>query len=246
MRRRIFHRLIGFFVLLMVTSGNLLAAPFDSQAFRQILKNHRTIVRSGSIAYAGIRYDDPALRALSAKAMADVEAYTGSTPAEWKAFYINAYNIAVIHVIATNWPVRSILDLESGKVFQSPRVRIQGRRISLDDLEKKVLRPSDDPRIHFALVCAAIGCPDLRAEPYMPATLDKQLNDQTVLYLNSARGAIVSGNTLRLSKLFEWYAADFKDARAFVARFRKLPHGLRPVTDIEYDWRVNYSLEVKP
>jgi hypothetical protein len=79
----------------------------------------------------------------------------------------------------------------------------------------------------------------------MPVTLDAQLNDQTVRYLNSARGAIVSGNTLRLSKLFEWYAADFKDARAFVARYRKLPPGLRPVTDIEYDWRVNSFPEVK-
>lgn len=227
--------------LLAITSGNLSAAPFDSQAYRKILKNYRRIVQSGSITYAGIRYDSPELRALSVKAMADVGAYTGSTPAEWKAFYINAYNIAVIHVIAENWPVRSILDLEGGKVFQSPRVPIQGRRISLDDLEKKVLRPADDPRIHFALVCAAIGCPDLRSEPYMPAILDAQLNDQTVRYLNSARGAIVSGNTLRLSKLFEWYAADFKDVRAYVVRYRKLPRGLQPVTDIEYDWRVNYS-----
>lgn len=245
MRKRIFLNLSLVIVLLMVTSDNLSAAPFDSQAFRQILKNHRTIVRSGAISYAGIRYDDPALRALSARAMAEVEAYSGSTPAEWKAFYINAYNIAVIHLIAENWPVRSILDLEDGKVFQSPRVLIQGRRISLDDLEKKVLRPSDDPRVHFALVCAAIGCPDLRSEPYMPVTLDAQLNDQTVQYLNSARGAIVSGNVLRLSKLFEWYTADFKDARTFVARYRRLPPGLRPVTDIEYDWRVNYSAEKK-
>jgi len=245
MKKGIFHVLSWIFVLLTGTSGNLSAAPFDSQAFRSILKNHRTIVRAGPISYAGLRYDDPALRALSARAMVEVAAYSGSTPAEWKAFYINAYNIAVIHLIAENWPVRSILDLESGKVFQSPRVAIQGRRLSLDDLEKKVLRPSDDPRIHFALVCAAIGCPDLRAEPYMPATLDAQLNDQTVRYLNSPRGAIITGNTLRLSKLFEWYAADFKDARAFVARYRKLPRGLRPVTDIEYDWRVNYSQEVR-
>lgn len=241
MNKTIFHCLSLVIALLSITSGNLSAAPFDSQAYRQILKNYRTIVQSGSITYAGIRYDSPELRALSAKAMADVGAYTGSTPAEWKAFYINAYNIAVIHVIAENWPVRSILDLEGGKVFQTPRVLIQGRRISLDDLEKKVLRPADDLRIHFALVCAAIGCPDLRFEPYMPAILDAQLNDQTVRYLNSARGAIVSGNTLRLSKLFEWYAADFKDVRAFVARYRKLPPDLQPVTDIEYDWRVNYS-----
>lgn len=232
-------------MILFLISADLMAAPFDSQPFREILRSHRRVVQSGPVSYAGVAYDDPALHGLAVKAMSDVENYSGNTPAEWKAYYINAYNITVIHLIATNWPVRSILDLEGGKVFQTPRVRIQGRRISLDDLEKKVLRPSEDPRIHFALVCAAIGCPDLRAEPYMPAVLDAQLDDQARQYLRSSRGAIITGNTVRLSKLFEWYATDFRDIPAFVNRYRKLPPGARIVTDIEYDWRVNYSRERK-
>lgn len=225
--------------MLLVIPQGLWSAPFDSAAYRQILKNYRTMVGDASSSYAGVAYYDPGLRTLSAQAMKDVETYRGSNPLEWKAFYINAYNIAVIDLVARNWPVKTILRVEGGKAFTNPRLVLHGKRISLDDLEKRILQPAKDPRIHFALVCAARGCPDLRKEPYMPHMLDRQLDDQARSFLHSSRGAVLKGNTLHLSKLFEWYRQDFGDLRSFIGRYRKLPASVSLVADLEYDWRVN-------
>ena len=165
------------------------------------------------------------------------------------AFYINAYNVLVIDLIVRNYPVADINQLGDAArpIWKRPVGKVGGREISLDALENEIVRPFGDPRIHFALNCGALSCPDLRREAYTSLALNRQMAEQTRAFLNnSAKGLRIdapSGGIVHLSKIFEWFAVDFKSSggvEAFVRRYRKdIPPGAQFRTDIEYDWRLN-------
>lgn len=134
------------------------------------------------------------------------------------AFWTNAYNAFTLRAIIDHYPI-------NGSFFsRSPRNSIRqidgvwtkltwqaaGRRVTLDDIEHRILRPEfKDPRVHFALNCASVGCPPLRAEPYRAADLDRQLDDAARIYMRSAEGLRLDGDTLRVSSIFKWYGEDF-------------------------------------
>lgn len=103
------------------------------------------------------------------------------------AFYINSYNILALKMVVDHWPLKSIKDIGSlfrpvwGKVAGT----ISGKLVSLDDIENDIIRPMGEPRIHLAIVCASVSCPDLRTEPYTAKKLDSQLDEQVRLFLNN-------------------------------------------------------------
>ena len=141
---------------------------------------------------------------------------------ERRAFLINAYNAFTLQLILTKYPdLKSIKDL--GSFFSSPWkkafVPLLGQTRSLDDIEHVLLRGADDyddPRIHFAVNCASIGCPALRPEAYVAARLDAQLLDQTQRFLRdrSRNRYKADAKTIELSMIFKWYGEDF--ARGFL------------------------------
>ncbi|MDA0978384.1 MAG: DUF547 domain-containing protein [Proteobacteria bacterium] len=169
--------------------------------------------------------------------------------AEELAFYINAYNLLTLQLIIDHWPVESIRDI--GGFFKGPWDNIMlenaAGRLTLDDIEHGIIRSHGEPRIHFAVNCASLSCPDLRREPYQAALLDDQLADQTRQFLlNTRKGARLDGNRLHVSKLFDWYSEDF-EASGGVGPF--IRQQLEPATgqvsftevspDLRYSWRVN-------
>ena len=141
---------------------------------------------------------------------------------ERRAFLINAYNAFTLQLILTKYPdLKSIKDL--GSFFSSPWkkafVPLLGQTRSLDDIEHVLLRGADDyddPRIHFAVNCASIGCPALRPEAYVAARLGAQLLDQTQRFLRdrSRNRYKADARTIELSMIFKWYGEDF--ARGFL------------------------------
>lgn len=161
------------------------------------------------------------------------------------AFYINAYNVLVIDLLTKNHPVADInkLGTAASPIWKRPIGTVAGKRMSLDGLENGIVRPFGDARIHFALNCGALSCPDLRREAYTGAKLRKQLAEQAWVFMhNKSKGVIVNDatKTVRLSKLFDWFAKDFGDAEKYTRRYRKkIPAGYRFVTDIEYNWQAN-------
>jgi len=132
------------------------------------------------------------------------------------AFLINAYNAWTVELILTKYPdLKSIKDL--GSFFSSPWskefVPLLGKTRSLDDIEHGLIRGSgkyNDPRIHFAVNCASIGCPALREEAYTADTLESQLQEQTVRFLSDTTRNIAKDNTLSVSSIFKWYGDDFE------------------------------------
>jgi hypothetical protein len=167
---------------------------------------------------------------------------------EQLALLINAYNAYTLRLIIDHYPVKSIRDIPEDQRWKAARWNIGGKVYSLDQIENELIRPVfKEPRIHFALVCAAESCPPLRREMYQASRLEEQLEEQTRSCLNASKWIEVdqTGNKVRLTPLLDWFAADFGDVLAFAA---KRNDALRTITDagkspaiefLPYDWSLN-------
>lgn len=167
------------------------------------------------------------------------------THEEKLAFYINAYNILALKTVIDHWPVDSIKDVGSllSPVWDKPVGELGGKAVTLGEVEHKILRPMGEPRIHLAIVCASVSCPDLRNEPYTAAKLNIQLDDQTRRFLdNPGKGLIIEKDVIRVSQIFDWFEKDFAaegGVTAFIKRYKTDLPDLKFKTNIAYDWNVN-------
>lgn len=245
--------------LLLAGAGGLAPAQAgDHAAYARLLAAH---VRPATI--AGIHLDAvdyTALRADPAYARALVDLAGGRleglrTDAEAIAFWVNAYNLLAIKAVADRYPLRSIRD--GGSLLQSIWKRkvgtVAGREYTLDDIEHGILRARfREPRIHMALVCASLSCPDLRPEPYVADRLDAQLDDAARRFLGNPTKGVVpgpDGRTARVSSIFRWFAADFGGndgvvrfirSKAETALARRLSDlEARGLSYLDYDWSLN-------
>ncbi|NVK64064.1 MAG: DUF547 domain-containing protein [Flavobacteriales bacterium] len=173
-------------------------------------------------------------------------AYIGETSlpsGKEKAYLINVYNIYVISKVAQNYPIGSPMD-DSG-FFTDKSFLLNGRKVSLDHLENDIIRKEyPDPRLHFALVCGAVGCPPIPHFAYRQELLDAQLDQQTTKALNNDQFVYTSDNTIYLSEIFSWYEEDFGKNKAEVVAFinsyrtEKFDESHR-VQYYPYDWTLN-------
>lgn len=179
--------------------------------------------------------------------------------AEAFAHWANLYNALTLRVVLDRYPVASIRDIRSTGVpfdlkgligpWRTRLVTVEGRRMSLDDIEHETLRPQfRDPRVHYAVNCASIGCPDLRAEPWRAEGLDQALDRAAAAYVNHPRGvAVVALGRIRTSSIYRWFREDFGDSEAGVlahlARHAAPALGARlagaEIAGHDYDWALN-------
>lgn len=163
---------------------------------------------------------------------------------EKMAFWINTYNFLTIDLIVRKNEHETIKNL--GGLFSSPWTEHNwvlggGKDYTLDDIEHKILRPMGDARIHFAINCASISCPDLRMEAYRAAKLDQQLDEQVALTLASkSKGLRIERDTLYVSRIFDWFRKDFEggDIKAWLGRYREINNGIS-INYMDYDWSLN-------
>jgi hypothetical protein len=225
----------------------------DDSAYASFLARYRSVGRDGvaRLAYGKVTpADKAALRGyITAMAATDVDRLTR---AQQYAYWVNLYNAATIDLILANYPVASITKLKDGVFSFGPwdrkLLRVKGEAISLNDIEHRILRPIwKDPRIHFIVNCASIGCPDIGAAPLRATTLDAQLNGARDGYLAHPRGVQLTAKGLKVSSIFNWYGSDFGGA-AGVVRYIKaygpasVQTRITPATKIiddAYDWSLN-------
>ncbi len=224
---------------------------FDHAALDQLLKKH--VDADGWVDYSGLAGDAERLDGYIA-AIADAP-FDKMGRNEKLALLINAYNAFTIRLILDHWEggkLTSINDIAKAKRWEQRRWKVGGQTWSLNDIEHKQIRPKfKEPRIHFALVCAAVGCPKLRNEAYAADRLDAQLADQTAYAHTHARWFRFDAkkNELRLTKLYKWYGGDFEQADGSVlasaakhsaALAKAIKSGSKPkVRWLEYDWKLN-------
>lgn len=160
-------------------------------------------------------------------------------------FYINAYNIMAINLIVDNWEVDSIKDIGGlfSSVWGKEAGMIAGKGFSLDEIEHEILRRMGEPRVHFSLVCASIGCPNLRREPYKASHIYEQLEDQTINFLSKEnKGAKIQGDDIYISMIFKWFSEDFESSGGvlkFISNYLPLNGRNLNIKYLDYDWRVN-------
>lgn len=226
------------------------AEELDWNAYRTVLSH----VKPGS--KNGVKLmlaDYPAVRANGSldkayQALAAFDPKRLSTREERLAFYINAYNLLALKMVADHWPIGSIKDIGSlfKPVWDRPAGQLGGRTVTLGEIEHAVLRPMGEPGIHLAIVCASVSCPDLRDEPYTAAKLRQQLDDQARRFLsNPAKGLTVGPDRIKISKIFDWFEEDFAaggGVEAFIRRYLPGLPDLEIDAAIDYDWSVNSSV----
>jgi hypothetical protein len=247
------------------------AQSFDHThaGWNALLRKHVRLLRGGQatqLHYAGMAADRAALKSC----LDDFSAVAPGSFASWpkperQAFLINAYNAFTVELVLTRYPgLQSIKDI--GGLFGNPWkpkwVPLLDSKVSLDDIEHGMLRQRgayDDPRVHFALNCASVGCPALREEAYVATRLDAQLDEQALRFMsdrtrnrwNAQRGR------LELSKIFDWYGEDFRQGHrgivslaAFAGRYAeqladapesraRIRAGTADIAFADYDWSLN-------
>lgn len=201
-------------------------------------------------------------RAVSAAGRGGLKAYIGRlsdlrigrySRGEQFAFWVNLYNAVTVDLVLDRYPVASIrdIDLSPGPFADGPwrrkLVSVEGIDLSLNDIEHRILRPIwRDPRIHYAVNCASVGCPDLIPAAFTGTNSEALLEAAARAYVNHPRGARMAGGKLMLSSLYRWYLADFGDEAGVVAHVKRYADpklaeaidSLQRFSDGGYDWRL--------
>lgn len=228
--------MIKHFIFILLFSTGFLNAQDTSDEFL------KTYVENGKVKYAEIKQNPKLLNDLLSEAKKFE--VSPDNPEEFKAFWINAYNIAVIKGIVDAYPVKSPLDIQG--FFNAKKFSLGQKSVTLDEIEKKILfgQFPEEERIHFVLVCAAKSCPPIIKEAYSPAKLEEQLQQQTRSALNDPEFIKVSDNKVLFNELMKWYNKDFtgkgKSLIEYVNQFRekKIPSNYDQGY-YKYNWELN-------
>ena len=173
--------------------------------------------------------------------------------AEQFAFWVNAYNALTVDLIIDEYPVKSIRDISGGLFSPGPWdddiIRVAGETLTLNDIEHRILRPIwQDARVHYAVNCASIGCPNLAAVAFTAANADSLLDAGARDYINHPRGAAVRDGKLIVSSIYEWFGRDFGGSDASIIAHLKTYadddlradlESISNIADDQYDWNLN-------
>jgi hypothetical protein len=252
------RNLLALPALALLPRGAAADAALDGLLGRYLAMPADGVARVAYARWAATPADLAALAAWIAAAAA--QRPSAMPRAEAFAFWANLYNALTLKVVLDRYPVRSIRDIRSTGVPFDPRqfngpwrtrlVTVEGRRMSLDDIEHETMRPTfRDPRVHYAVNCASIGCPNLRPRAFRAPTLEADLDDAARAFVNHPRGVtVLADGRLRVSSIFHWFKEDFGGSDAgVIAHLRR--HAAPPlaarlaaataIADHAYDWALN-------
>ena len=231
--------------LLLLQAVVASSPAFDHSALDSILKTH--VNDSGQVNYAALKKDRGPLDAYLQKTGAVSQSeFSQWSQSEKLAFLINVYNAETLQLIIDNYPVASIKKI--GGLLSSPWdkkvVMLFGQETTLDHVEHGVIRKQfPEPRIHFALVCAAKGCPPLRNEAFTAAKLEAQLESQTKTFLSDSAKNRIEDKAVHLSPIFDWYGEDFeiggKSVLDYVDPYFGGSASGKKLKFTDYDWSLN-------
>ncbi|MCK0160018.1 DUF547 domain-containing protein [Allomuricauda sp. F6463D] len=208
----------------------------DHTLWQFLLQQH--VDDNGQVDYQGFAKDRQILEGYLKLLKEDQPTQTWSKN-EKLAYYINLYNAYTVLLILDNYPTESIKKIK--KPWDQELIPLKGDMISLGDLEHKILRKMEEPRIHFAINCASASCPKLSNKAYEAKGLDEQLESATKDFINSERNQI-SREQLNLSKIFKWYKNDFLDGdiRIYIKKYTEIDISSNADIDyLDYDWGLN-------
>ena len=229
---------------------------FSHQLFDQVLQKY--LNSQGRVNYAGLKSDSGMLESyldlLAVNAPSDKATFQTGL-----AFWINAYNALTIKGVLDHYPITSVRKVKPfGGFFSRIKFQVGGRSYTLDDIEHGIIRHEfGDPRVHFVLICASLGCPIMENRAFFPDTLEERLDIAAANFINNPEKVRLDreNGVLYLSQIFEWYAEDFEDTHDsvidFIAEYLPedeatfLKRGTVQIQYLHYDWRLNAQSEAE-
>jgi hypothetical protein len=211
---------------------------FDHSRFDQLLKKY--VGKNGKVNYAGIKKDQKSLKAYLEIIIVHAPDDTWSSQDQF-AYYMNAYNAMTIDLIVSNYPLKSIKDINDP--WEQRNWKIGGKSISLEEIEHEILRKMNEPRIHFGINCASFSCPPLMNEAYTAAKVDAQLERLAVQFINDPKRNTITADRVKISNIFKWFKKDFTkngDIVDFLNKYSKVQIDKNArVRYMDYDWSLN-------
>jgi len=224
-------------LLILLISTNIIAGEFDFNSWDNLLKKH--VTSSGVVKYPNFKKDPKFKTIVDSLGTFKIDATW--TKKQKLAFWINAYNIFTIKIVCDNWPLKSINEIQ--EPWGQKIANISGTMYSLNQIENDILRKMNEPRIHFAIVCASYTCPILLNQAYLSTNIEAKLKSQTERFINDSKRNKISAASPQLSKIFEWFAVDFETDGGVIKFINK--YSTVKINDgatlsyLDYNWKLN-------
>ncbi len=239
-------KILLFFAFIFIVIGTFSQKAPSHQQWDKLLKKY--VNGSGLVNYKGLQKDKAELDSYL-KTLSNNAPQSSWSQDEQKAYWINAYNAFTVSLILQHYPVKSIKDI-AGKIYKINTpwdikfIDIGSKKYDLNNIEHSILRKQfNDPRIHFAIVCASMSCPRLRNEAYTAAQLNAQLEDAGRDFLNDKSRNRISADKAELSKYFSWYKGDFTKNGSLVDFVNKYSqtkmNADTKIGSLNYNWSLN-------
>jgi hypothetical protein len=215
--------------------------PLSHDVFDQLLQQH--VDDWGAVDYPAFKADEAKLKAYIEHLSVNEPAATWSANKK-QAYWINLYNAFTIYNVLLEYPVNSILDLDNGMIWTQRTVAVGNTAYTLDQIEKEqLLAAFNEPKVHFAVNCAAASCPPLLNKAWTETNLQHYYSNRTKSFINDSRYNYLSTDSIAVSKIFDWYATDFGGSENVVAYIQRYADST--VVDSAalayrvYDWNLN-------
>ncbi len=221
-------------------------SPWDALLTKYLITEHASGINR--FQYAAVSKDDKQSLDNYLTQLQQIKVRTLNS-AEQKAYWINLYNALTIKVILDHYPVKSIMDVDispgffSNGPWDAKLLTIEGEQLSLNDVEHRILRPVfNDNRVHYALNCASLGCPDLQREAFTAGNTEQLLGKGAESYINHPRGAQLVDGKLQVSSIYKWFQADFGDSsQQVIIHLQKYARGSLAETLTAYTGKLSFS-----
>ncbi len=220
------------------TTEVIYTEAFDHAIFNDLLKKH--VSSDGNVNYDGFKSDSKTLERYIdlLKTHQPIDSWTKE---DKMAYWINAYNALTIDLILRNYPTKSIKDIKDP--WDQRLWQLGEKLYNLNDIEHEILRKMNEPRIHFAIVCASVSCPKLQNEAFTALNLEEQLTNATKDFLTDTSKNELSENNIKLSKIFKWFKKDFEQNGSLIDFFNQysevsISNGAKKSFK-DYNWDLN-------
>jgi hypothetical protein len=229
-------KLVPLFLLFTV---NCFSQKFNYANYNSFLAKY--VSEKGNVNYEKIKKNKAELETI-------LDEFSNNQPTnkDWSkkeelAYFINTYNIYTLKVVVENYPTKSIKDINNA--WDEKLIPSYKASLSLSDVEHKILRKMNEPRIHFAINCASISCPNLENKAFEPATLENQLELATKSFINDKTKNMFSEKEIKISEIFNWFASDFKVNGSVIDYINKYAttkiDKKAKLKYLEYNWSLN-------
>ncbi len=228
----------SYYIFLFTLVNTFVTAQnFDHSTWNTLLQTH--VSDQGNVDYKGIKKNAVELDTYLMQ-LAKTSPTESWSKDEKLAYWINAYNAFTVKLILDNYPLKSIKDIN--KPWDKKFIPIGDDLLSLSHVEHKILRKMNEPRIHFAIVCASYSCPNLLNKAFKAECIDKQLSKATKAFISSDKNNITA-NKIEISKIFSWFADDFKQDGTlidFLNTYSEIQISKKAKKKfMDYDWSLN-------